>query len=440
VRVDPNRRRYPWWQLALLALARAAGAVVRPLRRMWSSDEAIDAYGLCHLTSVAGDALLAIALADTVFFALPTGQAKLRVAAYLALTMLPLALASPLLVPILDKAGPRRTISFAAAAGRAAIAIYAAPRIGTLLLFPAALFLLVFSKVHAITKNGLTMAYASREEGLMRANARLGRIGAIGAIVAAPIGIVFLKTFGNAGPVYLAAAMYTIDALLTLRLPHPRVPVRPPDEARTPDPIAPRGRVRSLTGPSVGAVGMRVASGFLLFLLAFSLKEGHAPGYWFVVIAGAGVVGAFLADLVAPRVPMHVREEAVVIGSVIAAGVSALLAFEIFGLPLLSFYALVAGAAGEFSRLAFQSMMQASAPPGALGHVFVRYDALFQVGWVAGAFIPALFPIQFRTGILLLTAFYGALAAAYLIRAARARRGPAAPPSPGPLRPDEGLS
>jgi hypothetical protein len=442
VRVDPNRRRYPWWQLVLLTLARTAGAVVRPLRRMWSSDEAIDAYGLCHLTSVAGDALLAIALADTVFFALPTGQAKLRVAAYLALTMLPLALASPLLVPLLDRAGPRRTISFAAAVGRAAIAIYVAPRIGTLLLFPAALFLLVFSKVHAITKNGLTMAYASREEGLMRANARLGRIAAIGAIVAAPIGIVFLKAFGAAGPVYLAAAMYAVDALLTLRLPHPRVPVHQPERTQAPEPVAPRGRLKALTGPSVGAVGMRGASGFLLFLLAFSLKEGHAPGYWFVVIAGAGVAGAFLADLVAPRVPMRVREEAVVIASVAAAGVSALLAFEIFGLPLLSVYALVAGAAGEFSRLAFQSLMQSSAPPGALGRVFVRYEALFQLGWVAGAFIPALLPIPFRTGILLLAAFYGALAAAYIVRAGKLRKNPGQPPLPpaGPLRPDEGLS
>ena len=83
---------------------------------------------------------------------------------------------APLLIPLLDRAGPRRAISFAAAAGRALAALYAAPRVGTLVLFPAALVLLVLSKVHAITKNGLTTAYAPPEEGLMRANARLGRI------------------------------------------------------------------------------------------------------------------------------------------------------------------------------------------------------------------------------------------------------------------------
>lgn len=99
------------------------------------------------------------------------------------------------------------------------------------------------------------------------------------------------------------------------------------------------------------------------------------------VLVGAGR----LADLVAPGVPTDTREEAIVIASVSAAGVGALLAFEIFGLPLLTIYALVGGAAGELTRLAFQSLMQNNAPPGALGRVFVRYEVLFQVAWVGGA-------------------------------------------------------
>ena len=405
---------------------------------MWRSSDPLDAYGLTHLASVAGDALLAIALADSVFFKLPVGQAKLRVAAYLLLTILPLALASPLMVPLLDRAGPRRLISFGAAAGRVGIAIYAAPRIGTLILFPAALGLLALSKVHAITKNGLTMAYASHHEGLMRANARLGRIAAIGAVVAAPFGLALLRLSSARGSVYvvyLASAMYGLDALLTLRLPHPRVTRTP--EARPSRALGPRGRIRALTGPAVGAVGMRAASGFLLFLLAFSLREGHAPAYWFVVIAGAGVAGGFLADLVAPGVPTDTREEAIVIASVSAAGVGALLAFEIFGLPLLTVYALVAGAAGELTRLAFQSLMQNHAPPGALGRVFVRYEVLFQVAWVGGALLPALLPIRFRTGILMLAAFYGALGVAYVVRARRRHRKPKPPPLPGgPVSPE----
>jgi len=144
----------------------------------------------------------------------------------------------------------------------------------------------------------------------------------------------------------------------------------------------------------------------MLFLLAFSLRAGHAPTYWFAVLAFGGIAGGFVADMVAPRLPTDTREDVVVIACVIVAGVGALLAFEIFGLPLLTVFALVGGAAGEFGRLAFQSLMQRHAPEGAQGRVFVRYEVLFQLAWVAGAFLPAVLPIDFRVGILILAAFY----------------------------------
>ncbi len=285
MRVSNKPPRYPWWQLVLLGIAGAAESLVWPLRRMWRSEQPLDRYGLCHFTSVAGDALLAISLADSVFFSLPVGQAKTRVALYLLLTMVPLALAGPLLIPLLDRAGPRRAISFAAAAGRAVAALYAAPRVGTLVLFPAALVLLVLSKVHAITKNGLTTAYAPPEEGLMRANARLGRIAVAGAIAVAPLGYVFLKVWGASGPIYLAAAAYAISAALNLRLPNPQ-----PQRSKEPREVGPRGRIPALTGPAIGAVGMRAASGFLLFLLAISLRDAGEPVWWFGVLAASGVL------------------------------------------------------------------------------------------------------------------------------------------------------
>jgi len=67
----PRPNRVPVWQLLLLGVVRAfQGLVTHPLRRMWRSDDPIDAYALNHMTSVAGDALLAVALADSVFFSL----------------------------------------------------------------------------------------------------------------------------------------------------------------------------------------------------------------------------------------------------------------------------------------------------------------------------------------------------------------------------------
>jgi hypothetical protein len=410
VRVDrPRPPRYPWWQLVLLGLAGLAEAVVWPVRRMWRSDRPLDAYALAHFASAAGDTLIAISLADSVFFSLPVDEAKVKVALYLGLTMLPLALAGPLLVIPLDRAGPRRWVSLAAALVRAVVATIAAPRVDTLLLFPLALTLLVASKVHAITKNGLTMAYADPSEGLMQANARLGRVAVGGAIWATPFGLAFLKLFGAAGPMYLAAGAYAVSAALNLRLPVPRAT----GERRQ---VGPRGRIPALTLPAIGAVGMRAASGFLLFLTAFSLRREGQPAWWFAVLAGSAVAGGFLADMVAPRFPRTVREEAMVVSCVLGAGLAAGVAFQWYSLPVLAIFSAVAGAATEFGRLAFQSLMQRSAPEGALGRVFVRYEVLFQLAWVGGAFLPALLPIEFRTGILILAAFYLLLAGVSYVR------------------------
>jgi len=176
------------------------------------------------------------------------------------------------------------------------------------------------------------------------------------------------------------------------------------------------GRVRRLQLPAMGAIGMRAAAGFLLFLLAFALRDAEVPALWFAVLGGAGVAGGFLADAIAPALRMDRREEAVVITSLAVGAIGALLASQLFGLPLLTVYALSAGAAAEFARLAFQALMQRNAPPEALGRVFVRYEVLFQVAWVIGAFIPVWLSITFRTGVLFLALFYGALAAVYVVR------------------------
>jgi hypothetical protein len=417
VRVDPGRNRIPFWQLALYAVVAAGSGVTHPIRRMWRSTNALDRYALCHLTSAAGDSLLAISLADSVFFSLPVGQAKWRVVTYLGLTMLPLAVAGPLLVVPLDRAGPRRVISFLAAVVRAAIAFFVAGRLDTVALYPAALAILVAARVHGITKNGLTMAYAGPGEGLMRSNARLGRVAVAGALTAAPFGGAAVTLWGPGGAMVLAGIVYSLCAFVTLRLPHPRVRTEP-------RPIGPRGRVPALTGPAIGAAGMRAATGFILFLSAFAIRREGFPGSLFAAMAVAAAVGGFLADLLAPRLPETLREEFIVVGCTVAAGLGAFLAFQAFSLPVLAVFALTAGAATELGRLAFQSLMQHQAPEGALGRVFVRYEVLFQLSWVAGAVGPAVLPIDFRAGVLIIAGFYLALAGAWAFRFFRGGREP----------------
>jgi hypothetical protein len=408
-------KRYPWWQLILLGFIGLLEALLRPIARMWSSEDPLDRYGLAHLGSAAGDALVAFALAGSVFFDLPVGEAKGKIALYLVLTMAPLAVAGPLLVPLLDRAGPRRAISLAAAAGRAAVCVYAAPRFDTLLLFPCGFALLSLSKIHAVTKNGLAMAYAGPDEGLVRANARLGRIGVGGAVLATGPGLLLLR-FGDAEAVlYLAAVVFAVTALVNLRLPHPRVRGGEGEVGR-------RGSIPQLTAPAIGAAGLRAASGFLLFALAFALRRSGEPTWWFGVLAAAATAGGFCGDLIAPRLPENLREEAVVAGCVAGAGVGALLAFVAFSLPVLAVFGLVVGASSELGRLAFQSLMQRMAPGGAHGRVFVRYEVIFQLAWVLGALIPSMLPVGFRQGFLVLAALYLVAGVGYLTPDIVARR------------------
>jgi hypothetical protein len=408
VRVDREPRRYPWWQLLLLGLvAMVESLLVHPLRRLWVSDDPLDTYALAHLASAAGDAMVAIALAGSVFFDVPVGEAETRVALYLGLTMAPLAVAGPLLVPLLDRAGTRRAISFVSAAGRAVVALIAARNAASLLLYPLTFLLLVLSKAHTITKNGLTIAYASSQEGLVRANARLGRVAAFGVVLASIPGLLLLRFAGSSAVLFAASGVYAVATALVLRLPHPHV-------RTTGVEVGPRGSIPQLRAPAIGAAGLRAASGFLLFLFAFALRRSGEPEWWFVVLAGAATIGAFLGDVLAPRLPASLREEAVVLACVAAAAIGTVIAFVWSSVSVLAAFALVVGMTGELGRLAFQSLMQQLAPGGAHGRVFVRYEVLFQLSWIAGALIPAILPIAFREGFLILFVLYVIVGVGYL--------------------------
>jgi len=408
---SPRRRGIIW---------RILSFVSGPVRRAWATPDPLDDYALVHMTNAMGDALFAVALADSIFFSLPVGEARTKVVGYLLLTVAPLAFAAPLLVPLLDRAGPRRVISFAAAAGRAGLAIYLAPRVGTLALFPVAFGMLVLSKAHGIAKNGLTVAYAPTGEGLVKANAALGRWAVGGALAAVIPGALVLKLFGVAPVLYSAAIVYVVSGVLNGRLPTPK-----PPEGR--GQVGKRGRIPELRVAAFGAGSLRAASGFLIFLLAFALRGDEQPTYWFGVLAVSAALGGFLGDVLAPRAPKRMREEGLLMAAVAVAGAAAIVAFQLYGLAALSIFCGIAGMATEFGRLGFQALMQRIVPVKAHGRVFVRYEVAFQLAWVAGAFIPALIPIDFRMGILLLGVFYAITGTVY-VTLGRMRP----PPDPGP--------
>ena len=56
-----------------------------------------------HVFNTAGDAAVAISLAGSLFFQVPSGEARDQVALFLGLTMLPFAIVAPLIGPFLDR-------------------------------------------------------------------------------------------------------------------------------------------------------------------------------------------------------------------------------------------------------------------------------------------------------------------------------------------------
>jgi MFS family permease len=116
----------------------------------------LDRLAWVHAISTLGDALVAVALAGTLFFAVPVAAARPRVALYLLLTVAPFAVVAPLLGRLLDgRSGAGRLALFAAMALRAALAALAVARTQSLLLYPLAFGLLVCSRAHGISRTAM---------------------------------------------------------------------------------------------------------------------------------------------------------------------------------------------------------------------------------------------------------------------------------------------
>src|SRR5262245_50687342 len=104
-----------------------------------------------HAVSVAGDTLMAMALAGSLFFSISPNQARDKVALYLALTMAPFSLVAPLIGPWLDRIqGGRRWVVVGANALRAVLCVLMIGHIDSLLLFPEAFMVLVLSKSYQV--------------------------------------------------------------------------------------------------------------------------------------------------------------------------------------------------------------------------------------------------------------------------------------------------
>ena len=122
-----------------------------------------------HLLSAAGDALIAIALAGSLFFNLDPAAARPKVALYLLVTMAPFAVVGPLIGPLVDRRrGGRRGMIISAGIARAVLALLMVRHLDSLLLFPEA-----FGRARG--RQGVPRRQECRGAGAGARGTRLGR-------------------------------------------------------------------------------------------------------------------------------------------------------------------------------------------------------------------------------------------------------------------------
>jgi hypothetical protein len=440
------------------------GAVPGRASAARSSRRPLDRLAWVHAASTCGDALVAVALAGTLFFAVPVAAARPRVALYLLLTVAPFAVVAPLLGRLLDgRSGAGRLALATAMALRAALAALTVARTESLLLYPLAFGLLVCSRAHGISRTAMVpevlgqglsgsgpsgsgpdkfrdgppggvpadsaapRAAVPAGQDLVAVNGRMARVAALGGTAGALLGVALDRLLGGGAVLWAAAITFTAGTALALSLPTTRrrreaVPGRRRDlmDRRAARLARPPGRVRlaRMANTCVRAVG-----GFTLFLLAFELRRqgvGTAGlGLLLAAVGIGGVVGAFLL----PRAARLVREDGLLAGGLLLCGTTALLLAGRVGVESAAAGGLAMGAGIAAARLGFESLVQREVPPPARGTAITRAETTFQLAWVGGAVLPVAFPLPTTPSLLAAALVCLVAAITYTVGLLRQRRG-----------------
>jgi MFS family permease len=366
-----------------------------------------------HAINAAGDAAIAISLAGTLFFQVPTGEARSQVALFLGLTMLPFAIVAPLIGPMLDRFGHGRRWAIGATTATRAFLAWA---LGTAVatdsdwLFPAALGCLVASKAYSVTRAAAVPRLLPGGLTLVRANGRTSLAGVIGAAVSAPIaGLASLA--GSEWSLRYAFVLFVLATIWAIRLPE-RVDsslgegdiVMGGSDEPTP---GRRGRPRMRMPRPVSFAlrancGPRFLSGFLTMFLAFLLRE-QPIGDWRpelllgVVIGAAGVgstCGVALASLL-----KQVNPAVTVVVVLVADTVVTLLAGVLYGVVTLVLLGLTAGLAQSLGKLSLDSTIQHHVDERVQTSAFARSDTTLQLAWVVGGFVGIALPLSPGLGL-----------------------------------------
>ncbi len=393
-----------------------------------------------HAMNLAGDAIVTVSLAGTLFFTVPTKAARPHVLLYLLITMTPFAIVAPVVGPVIDRLRKwRRIIVATTCLGRGTLCLLIAVNPHSLLLYPEAFGVLLLSKCYLVAKGAIVPAFVSNQRELVVANAKLTRVALVAGAVAGLLAAGVFKLGGSPWTLWLAAAVYAWSAVLAVRLPPPRlgeipadtdavvapapeassVPAAGPPAVNAGPPVPRRDASRVAPGTRIAmaasAMGLlRGAVGFLTFLVVFVLKESGEPAWYYGVVIVASGVGSFIGAALAPPMRRRVSEEIVLISSMVVPAIGAVVDVVRFGRPGVWAVAFALGVGASAGRVAFDSLVQQYAPDAARGRAFARFETRFQLTWVIGAFLAVVLHLSLTPGLVILAAGLGVATFSYV--------------------------
>lgn len=351
-----------------------------------------------HATSVAGDTLIAIALAGTLFFSVPSAQARSNMLLYLLVTLAPFTVLGPLLGRLFDRFPGAYRLGLAVSSfGRAMVTAAMIGVIDSLLLYPLAFALLLLSRVHGISRASLLPVVLPGPHELVTSNAQLARIGVLVGLAAAAVGALAAHFVGTWLVLVIATAVLTWSGWSAMGLPSVEMPRWVPGRGSVPA----RRTNRPLRLAGFATAGVRSLNGFLLLLVAFAYRDIDAGIFDFGAILVAAGVGFFAAAVVTPIIEKYVPEEPMMVAALAVEAAFAFLAGVAFGLPTAAALAAAAGFAWGTAKFGFDGLLQATVPAAHRGRAFTYSETLFQIAWVIGAALPVAIPFPSEIGLVL---------------------------------------
>ena len=402
-------------------LASLAWAAVQDL---FDQRTAFGRLALVHVVMMAGDTLVTVSLAGSLFFSVSPTEAKSKVLLYLVLTIAPFAVVSPVLGPLIDRsANGRRILVALSASVRVLLCWSMSQHLNSLWLFPEAFFVLISSKLYGVTRGALVPEMArtdqfrdhaddvgragwpsegiSQDRGFAGFNAQLTLLGTLSGVVAGSVGAAVLKTLGAPSVLIVAAVVFVAGTVASLRLQRPAKALRDEvvmsAEDRDLQMLSPLGAGEVTWGLSAAAL-MRFGVGFSSFLLAFGLRREHVGLEWYAYALSSSAVGSLLGLGLVTRVRNAVAETTLLALAVLATGVGAAVASRH---PTLITQTVLAGWLGLCAAVAqpsFDAITQRLVPTGAQGRTFARFAVRQQLLWVVGALIPVAVSLSFAAG------------------------------------------